>query len=416
MNARAFTLCFALMLLAGPAIGAGHERPIQPGAQHMIANGTWCSLNLVFRSVENETLYIGTADHCTRELGQRIRVPEVGEIGTVVYRTSSATFADGGRRDFALIAIDQNRLSLVDPAVRRWGGPTGVDTTFTPGTPLLQYGQGIVISSTEATRGRGGILEWTYGHTAPAALDIPEYRGWYLADLPVINGDSGSIILTAEGKALGVAAEPVGVAGQPGYLAGPTFALILDDLAKAGWHIEVVRSEMTTNAEAAGQEATRVKDQCTNEPIGGESTDSCVGMAYPNKRRGAGQGIPPDAQKELLFEATILAGSPSGQYFSLARNPTGFGPPTQPVPIDSFEFPAPAPGTLIGTETSAPEGVAYDVDLNFYRGANHYWVDDCATPAPDDACHVPDRATTVGVTAFAGADLHVRVYGYTVDG
>lgn len=176
------------VLVAAPEARAHHYAPIQPGAQMVEPAG--CTMNYVYED-QFGTTYIGTAGHCVgfRE-GEEVELADVGLIGEVVWVPSRRTGAD-----FALVEIDPALLDQVSPALRHWGGPTGVlrQEEFLPGIPMVQYGYGIGFGFTEPTRARAGFLEL-----------FSETTCHYRADVPAIFGDSGSATMTADGRAVGV--------------------------------------------------------------------------------------------------------------------------------------------------------------------------------------------------------------------
>jgi hypothetical protein len=188
--ARACASLALLTLLApGPASAADPFVPIQPGARLNLLPGT-CTANFVF--AQGADRYIGTAGHCAG-LG-RIIGDEQGEpIGNVVYSVNAYPALD-----FALIKIYAHRLDDVSPAMRVWGGPTGIaktgpltgDTTL-PGALIRQHGYGTTWRELEQTQRRTGVLGSVPTHI---------WSGW----LPCSGGDSGSGVILASGEALGV--------------------------------------------------------------------------------------------------------------------------------------------------------------------------------------------------------------------
>lgn len=166
--------------------------PIQPGAQIRMATGGSCSLNFVFDTAD--TRYIGTAGHCAG-VGVRINDSTGLRIGQVEYSVN-----DYPALDFALIRIDESRLGDVSPAMRYWGGPTGVAPTGSflegsngtkPGTQIRQHGFGTTFRDHELTQRRAGILTESPRTTFEGAI-------------PCSGGDSGSGVILATGEALGV--------------------------------------------------------------------------------------------------------------------------------------------------------------------------------------------------------------------
>lgn len=162
------------------------QTQIQPGARISTPIGS-CTTNLVFTNSAGR-LFIGTAGHCA-DVGDRIESANGTEFGTVVTSENNYPVSD-----FALILIDTEDEHLVSPALRYWGGPTGITTysDVAQGDLVLSYGYGIGFGSNEYTRRRAGFL-WTYG--------VQNYTA-FIGGTP---GDSGGPIVHAEtGKALGV--------------------------------------------------------------------------------------------------------------------------------------------------------------------------------------------------------------------
>ena len=181
----ALTALLALTLPA-PADAAVAVVQIQPGAAISTPIGG-CTLNFVYKD-QFDVTYIGTAGHCAN-VGHRINSGDGTEFGTVVFSENAYPV-----NDFALIKIDEEDLDLVSPAMRYWGGPTGL-FTFGEGArndTLLAYGYGIGYGTTEYTRRRIGLLQTTHPQKYTAALNC-------------IFGDSGGpVVHGPTGKALGV--------------------------------------------------------------------------------------------------------------------------------------------------------------------------------------------------------------------
>lgn len=165
------------------------EVPIQPGARIRFGNG-WCTTNFVFEELDK--LYIGTAGHCVG-VGAIVSDDDRTPIGKVVYSVNAYP-----NLDFALIEIYGHRYDDVSPAMRHWGGPTGVAATgpatggsTPPGTVVRQHGYGTTFQGDALTRRRTGVLSGFPSTTFDAAL-------------PCAGGDSGSGVILASGEALGV--------------------------------------------------------------------------------------------------------------------------------------------------------------------------------------------------------------------
>jgi hypothetical protein len=215
---RTLPIALAALAFALPANAPAAPRvtAIQPGAQVSTPVGN-CTLNYVFQEADG-TKYIGTAGHCAHT-GQVARTLSPNrEIGPVVWRENSA--APG--IDFALIRIDPARYAEVEPAVRMYGGPTGVTSASETqiGDLLEVTGYGIVFGAAETTRHRVGILLSDSDHE-------------YVADMIAVNGDSGGPVLHSRtGKALGV----VSRYNLPSSTdIGPTVGRILQKLRAAGY-------------------------------------------------------------------------------------------------------------------------------------------------------------------------------------
>lgn len=208
-----------------PAFG-GLDAPIRPGS----SLGDYCTFNWVFHQVvwptEEEPepvpeVYIGTAAHCTDGLGERTELAGYGQIGSVVY---DADLADSDS-DFSLIRIDPELVAETNPQMRGFVGPTGAVTTseLAVGDQVDVHGYGIVLGWNDVTRSRSGFL-----------------TGWnereYVADMPAVNGDSGSPLLHDEtGKALGIISRYGISQVPPSTDVGPLIGWILDDLDAAGF-------------------------------------------------------------------------------------------------------------------------------------------------------------------------------------
>lgn len=169
--------------------------------------------------------YIGTAGHCTDTLGERMRHPELGEIGTVVYDSDLVQ----SPVDFSLVELDPAIVSKTNPTVLHWGGPTRVinEEDLAVGEQIDVYGYGVGVGINEATRPRYGYL---VGFT----------ENEYQADMPAVNGDSGAPLLHHQsGAALGIISR-YGIEGVPPSTdMGPLMPWILEELGKAGFNVRL---------------------------------------------------------------------------------------------------------------------------------------------------------------------------------
>lgn len=213
-----------------PAWG-GEDAPIRPGS----SLGGYCTFNFVFYTPGTATkppkAYIGTAGHCTDKLGEEAELPGVGVIGKVVY-DSDLVSGEYKAVDFSLIELDPKLIGKTNPTVLGWGGPTRPATVedFSPGDQVDVYGYGVVLGDNDVTRPRSGALvSWTEQE--------------YQADMPAVNGDSGSPLIHHEtGAALGIISR-YGIAVPPSTDLGPLMGWILEALDAAGFNIRLATVE-----------------------------------------------------------------------------------------------------------------------------------------------------------------------------
>jgi hypothetical protein len=148
-----------------------------------------CTANFIF--TDGSSQYVGTARHCTDNVGQEVTMQvdttTIAVVGTVAKMTSG----DGvPGNDWALIKIDPTVASKwgVSPAMPVIGGPQGVYTDCGP-TPVFHYGHGYGVAVAQG-KVEGGIATNVYD----------DGYGWTGFGAP---GDSGSPVLTADGLAAG---------------------------------------------------------------------------------------------------------------------------------------------------------------------------------------------------------------------
>ena len=213
-----------------PAWG-GEDAPIRPGS----SLGGSCTFNFVFYTPGTATkapkAYIGTAGHCTDKIGEETELPGVGAIGEVVY-DSDLTEGDYEGVDFSLIELYPEMVAQTNPTVLHWGGPTRVATVedFAVGDQVDVYGYGVVLGQNDVTRPRYGVLvSWTEQE--------------YQADMPAVNGDSGSPLIHHEtGAALGIISR-YGFTVPPSTDLGPLMTWILEALADEGFNVRLATVE-----------------------------------------------------------------------------------------------------------------------------------------------------------------------------
>lgn len=185
---------------------------IRPGAS--IDSGG-CTANFVFTSLDNSTVYLGTAAHCfsdddpTQTNGCEAIVQAVGakrdiqgaqHKATMVYSSWSAMQARGAsgdvctNNDFALLELHPDDAAKVSPAMRTFGGPTGLAGGADAFQKILSYGNSGSRPEDSALSPREGYV------TVPAGgCDLR-----VVFPNAAIPGDSGSPVILASGEALGV--------------------------------------------------------------------------------------------------------------------------------------------------------------------------------------------------------------------
>lgn len=212
---RILLVLLALAFLA-PTLGASADGgpTIQPGNSVSTSIGG-CTLNFAFRDATR--VYMGTAAHCVASVGDRVE-----DWGTVVWRGEVASPCD-----FALLRVDVEDESRVNPAVRRWGGPTGIADRDAAelGDPLAIYGYGLGYGTTEQTRARIGVLRLTNERI-------------YASYTPAIFGDSGGPVMRLDtGEAFGVI-DTIGPYGST--MAGAHMENVMARLAADGFDVALL--------------------------------------------------------------------------------------------------------------------------------------------------------------------------------
>jgi hypothetical protein len=201
---------------AAPTWAPAGQATVHPGVMTNTDGGGECTSNFIFYNATD--VFIGQAAHCagtgaptetsgctagTKPLGTPVTIGGASKPGTLVY-SSWITMAKRGEKDantcdyndFALVKIDRADAGKVNPSVPFFGGPTGISTSPTKlGDPILTYGNSPLRAGVSALSPKKG---YSLGD---------EGDGWshtcYTAT-PGVPGDSGSAVLTNDGKALGV--------------------------------------------------------------------------------------------------------------------------------------------------------------------------------------------------------------------
>jgi hypothetical protein len=210
---------------AEPAWAPAATAPIHPGVQ-TITEGGQCTANFIF--FNGATVYIGQAAHCSSTaaqtdtdgcttpslpLGTPVTVKGATRPGRLVYNSWLLMQAAGETNpdicafnDLALVQLDPADAANVNPSIPHWGGPTGINTTgaatlsrvFSYGNSSLRLGLTLLSPKTGVNVTDDGS-GWEHVITTVT---------------PGIPGDSGSAVLDAQGRALGVISTlQVGVPG-----------------------------------------------------------------------------------------------------------------------------------------------------------------------------------------------------------
>jgi hypothetical protein len=157
-----------------------------------------CTFNFVFSDDSGQT-YIGTAGHCI--LGESPIGGDVGEMSWLPGDGPEARDASDVRigefvyailqdpKDFALILVDPEVPT--SPQMCHFGGPTGVNSEITSDAVVLHhYGNGVAVGSVVPARTGLALGMPDPDHVFAQALAVP--------------GDSGSGIISDDGRAVGV--------------------------------------------------------------------------------------------------------------------------------------------------------------------------------------------------------------------
>lgn len=184
-------------LAEAPPVGTAACAGVRPGA-FVASDKGGCTFNFLFAGSDGNQ-YMGTAGHCI--LGDSTITVDVGERTWAHGRGPEARDGAGARigefayailedpKDFALVRLD--RSVAADPRMCHFGGPTGVNDDLTGDPVILQhYGNGLAVG--EALPARSSV-----------ALTMP-HRDHVFANGVAIFGDSGSGVVSDDGRAVGV--------------------------------------------------------------------------------------------------------------------------------------------------------------------------------------------------------------------
>jgi hypothetical protein len=207
--------------VAAPDAPLPGEVGIRPGSWMIEPYG--CTMNFVFQS--GSSYAIGTAGHCTDNVGQRVVLltvapggsnPVLVDIGAVLARRDN-----GIGDDFALVSIEPVLNEWVSPTIGVVGGPCGVYSGSGPET-VAHYGHGLAIG-TGGTPRAGVALTWR-----------ADSFGW--SGLAIF-GDSGSPVRVTDLKAAGDLTHlVVDTNWLPSFIAGTRMSRIQQ--IAGGWNLK----------------------------------------------------------------------------------------------------------------------------------------------------------------------------------
>jgi hypothetical protein len=189
--------CRLIGVPAAAPVGTGTCPGVRPGAIVNSDTGQ-CTFNFLFTGSDGNR-YIGTAGHCI--LGDS---PVGGDVGEQSWAPGTGPEARDGNdvrigefayailqdpKDFALIRLDPGVQA--NPQMCHFGGPTGLNDDITEELTVLQhFGNGL---------GVGAVLP----ARSALAFGLPDPDHVY-AEGAVVPGDSGSGIISDDGRAVGV--------------------------------------------------------------------------------------------------------------------------------------------------------------------------------------------------------------------
>jgi hypothetical protein len=179
---------------AAAPFGIGACTGVRPGAI-VISDIGQCTFNFLFAGSDGRS-YIGTAGHCIlNAVGEMTWAPDTGPVATDADGDPIGEFAYAILRDpkdFALIRLDPGVKA--NAQMCHFGGPTGVNTNTPPplvNPVVLHYnGNGLVFGSALPAR-------------SCLAFGMPDPNHVFCNGL-VTPGDSGSGVISADGRAVGV--------------------------------------------------------------------------------------------------------------------------------------------------------------------------------------------------------------------
>lgn len=193
------SLADSCSVIAG-AISACNE--VMPGGD-VYFPGFSCTWNFMWRGSDGAR-YMGTAGHCTVDvpLGSAATSYQDTRLGTLVYkRFDPYSFDTKYHDDFALVRLDPGVPAT--GSVRVWGGPTGIYKGLSNQPVWLRH-VGIGIGLGQAVPARRAVA---------TAITSPY---WVYFTGAINFDDSGSPVLTEDGRAVGWITLLINYTGAPG--------------------------------------------------------------------------------------------------------------------------------------------------------------------------------------------------------
>jgi hypothetical protein len=209
------------LVAAGPAAAAPSWAPaasatIRPGVQ-TVSDAGQCTSNFIYYDGAGN-VYVGQAAHCTSTgsstdtngcaadslpLGSPVSVEGASKPGTLAYNSWLTMHQVGEQdadtcqyNDLALVKLDPADAAKVNPTVKFWGGPSGINRTGTQaGDAVYSYGNSSL---------RLGLQNLSPKRGYSLGTDSGGWNHSVYTLTPGIPGDSGSAFLDAQGHALGV--------------------------------------------------------------------------------------------------------------------------------------------------------------------------------------------------------------------
>jgi hypothetical protein len=191
------TPCQLIPVPAASPVGTGTCPGVRPGAIVLSDKGQ-CTFNFLFQGSDGRA-YIGTAGHCILgdsaiggDAGEQAWAPGAGPVARDGQNRRIGEFAYAilqNPKDFALIRLDPGVAA--SPQMCHFGGPTGTNDD-TPSSPVVlqHYGNGVGVGTVLPARS-----------AVAAGMPHPDH---VFAQGVVVPGDSGSGIVSDDGRAVGV--------------------------------------------------------------------------------------------------------------------------------------------------------------------------------------------------------------------